>query len=335
MLTTGNFTNFATMNNRIKEKYNYHIERYRELVSRLVRLLRVVILPGFEGMPLYDVLMYFVNGFTKGYLLDRAAAVCFNVFLAIFPTIMVLFTIMPYLHIDSAYNVFLDTISDFLPSDAYSLVESTITEIVSIERGGLFSLSVLLAFYFSISAVTAFFRGFDMGVNRIGSMSWFQKQFNATFVMIILVVLILSSIVLITVGNTVLSKIFIEIDVSNRLVIFIANLTQWLLTTFMLLVAVSVLYYFANPKRSRFKIFTPGSLLFTGLFIVGTIGFKIYINNFSRYNALYGSIGGLLIFLLWMYFNCILVLIGYELNISIAMVKQKGGSGTILVEDLE
>lgn len=323
------------MKNRIKAKYNDYIEGYRSLVGRIVRLLRIVILPGFEGMPLYDVLVYFVNGFTKGYLLDRAAAVCFNVFLAIFPAVMVLFTLIPYLHISDAYTVLLDTLSDFLPTEAYGMVESTITEIVSIERGGLFSLSVLLSFYFSINAVTAFFRGFDMGVNRIGSMSWFQKQFNAAFVMVILVVLILSSIVLIAVGNTTLSKIFIAIDVSNRLVIFVANLIQWLLTTFMLLIAVSVLYYFANPKRTRFKIFTPGSLLFTGLFIVGTVGFKIYINNFSRYNALYGSIGGLLIFLLWMYFNCILVMIGYELNASIAMVKQKGGSGTILVEDLE
>lgn len=334
MLTIGNFTIFATMN-KIKTKYNRYKRIYKILIAKLVRLLRIVKLPGFEGMPLYDVLVYFVNGFTKGYLLDRAAAVAFNVFLAIFPAVMVLFTIIPYLHIDEAYEVLLNTLSDMLPGEAYGLVETTITEIVSIERGGLFSIGILLAFYFSISAVTAFFRGFDMSVNRIGSMSWFQKQFNAAFVMIILVVLLISSTVLIAMGNTVISKVFVEIDISNKFVIFITKLIQWLLTVFMLLVAVSVLYYFANPKRIRFKIFTPGSLLFTGLFIVVTIAFKVYINNFSRYNALYGSIGGLLIFLLWMYFNCILILIGYELNISIAMVKQKGNNDTIFVEDLK
>lgn len=222
MLTIGNFTIFATMN-KIKTKYNRYKRIYKILIAKLVRLLRIVKLPGFEGMPLYDVLVYFVNGFTKGYLLDRAAAVAFNVFLAIFPAVMVLFTIIPYLHIDEAYEVLLNTLSDMLPGEAYGLVETTITEIVSIERGGLFSIGILLAFYFSISAVTAFFRGFDMSVNRIGSMSWFQKQFNAAFVMIILVVLLISSTVLIAMGNTVISKVFVEIDISNKFVILLQS----------------------------------------------------------------------------------------------------------------
>ena len=93
---------------------------------------------------------------------------------------------------------------------------------------------------------------------------------------------------------------------------------RWLIAIFALIVAISLLYHFGNPRSKRFKLFTPGSLLFTGLFIVGTMAFNFYISNFSTYNVLYGSIGGLIIFVMWIYFNCILILIGYELNKSIA-----------------
>ena len=99
---------------------------------------------------------------------------------------------------------------------------------------------------------------------------------------------------------------------------FIINLIRWLIVIFSLIVAMSLLYHFGNPRSKKFKLFTPGSLLFTGLFIVGTILFNFYISNISTYNILYGSIGGLIIFVIWIYFNCILVLIGYELNKSIA-----------------
>ena len=80
---------------------------------------------------------------------------------------------------------------------------------------------------------------------------------------------------------------------------------------------MSLLYHFGNPRSKRFKLFTPGSILFAGLFIVGTMLFNFYISNISTYNLLYGSIGGLIIFVIWIYFNCILILIGYELNKSI------------------
>jgi membrane protein len=95
------------------------------------------------------------------------------------------------------------------------------------------------------------------------------------------------------------------------------NLLRWLIVIFALIVAMSLLYHFGNPRSKRFKLITPGSLLFAGLFIVGTMLFNFYISNISTYNLLYGSIGGLIIFVIWIYFNCILILIGYELNKSI------------------
>lgn len=298
------------------------IEKIKEFVQdvrvRVESVLRLVVVPGFGRVPLYDVLVYFIRGFTQVNLIDRAAAVAFNVFVALFPMILFLFTLIPYFPLQNVTANVLEVMQEFLPPGTYDSVSSTINEIMSIEHGGLMSLGLLLAFYFSTSAVSSFFRGFNMGDNEYGQVSFMKQQLYSILVMLMFVALLLLSVVLMTLGQKLLPVFFTKIHFYNGFVVFLINLIRWLVVIFALIVAVSLLYYFGNPRSKRFKLFTPGSLLFTGLFIVGTILFNFYISNISTYNLLYGSIGGLIIFVIWIYFNCILILIGYELNKSIA-----------------
>lgn len=296
---------------KIKTKFEY----YRQ---RIESVLRLIVIPGFGGRPLYDVLVYFIRGFTQVNLIDRAAAVAFNVFLALFPTILFLFTLIPYFPLQGVTTGVLEALEDILPPGTYDSVASTINEIMSIEHGGLMSIGLLLAFYFSTSAITSFFRGFNMGDNEYGQVSFMKQQIYSIVIMLIFVALLILSIVLITLGQKLLPLFFVKIHLYKGITVFIINLIRWLIVIFSLIVAMSLLYHFGNPRSKKFKLFTPGSLLFTGLFIVGTILFNFYISNISTYNILYGSIGGLIIFVIWIYFNCILVLIGYELNKSIA-----------------
>ena len=301
----------------MKSKF-FKIKKYiEELVGRLESVLRLVIIPGFEGVPLYDVLVYFIRGFTQVNLIDRAAAVAFNVFLALFPSILFLFTLIPYFPLQGVTTNVLEALQAILPPGTYESVSSTINEIMSIEHGGLMSIGLLLAFYFSTSAVSSFFRGFNMGDNEFGQISFIKLQLYSILVMLMFVCLLLISIVLITVGQKLLPILFVKMHFYSGFIVFLLNLLRWLVVIFALIVAMSLLYYFGNPRSKKFKLFTPGSLLFTGLFIVGTMLFNFYISNISTYNILYGSIGGLIIFVMWIYFNCILILIGYELNKSI------------------
>ena len=311
-----------------------NVEKHKRNALRLeikaIRWLKSVTLPGFRGKPLYDVLVYFVQGFSKGYLTDRAAAVAFNVFLAIFPAIMVLFTFIPYMPLEGVQTIIVDTIQHILPQNISARVVGTIDEIMSRQHNTLMSIGIIMAFYFSSGAVRAFFRGFDMGVNHIGKMSFIQMQLGALLVTLIIGVLLILSVVLIIVGNDVLPWFFNKINFYNKFVITIIEIGRWLLTVFALLVAIAVLYYFGNPdKHKKFRLFTPGTIMFTLLFIVGTVGFNFYIVNFSRYNALYGSIGGLIIFMMWMYVNCIIILIGYELDASIFLAESSVKNGKI------
>lgn len=156
-----------------------------------------------------------------------------------------------------------------------------------------------------------------MGDKEFGQISFIKLQVYSILVMLMFVVLLLISIVLITVGQRLLPVLFVKMHFYSGFTVFMINLLRWLIVVFALIVAMSLLYHFGNPRSKRFKLFTPGSLLFTGLFIVGTMLFNFYISNISTYNLLYGSIGGLIIFVIWIYFNCILILIGYELNKSI------------------
>lgn len=288
------------------------------LRKRLESVLRLVKIPGFEGVPLYDVMVYFVKGFTQVNLIDRAAAVAFYVFLSIFPTILFLFTLLPYFPLQGITQNVLEALQSILPPGTFESASSTINQIMSIEHGGLMSIGLLLAFYFSTSAISSFFRGFNMGDNEFGKISFIKIQVYSILVMIMFVVLLLISVVLITVGQKILPILFTKMHLYSGFAVFLINLIRWLIVILALIVAMSLLYHFGNPRSRRFKLFTPGSLLCAGMFIVGTILFNFYISNISTYNLLYGSIGGLIIFVIWVYFNCILILIGYELNKSIA-----------------
>ena len=303
---------------KMKTKFSDIKGRFIVLKKRLESVLRLVKFPGFGGVPLYDVLVYFVRGFTQVNLIDRAAAVAFYVFLAIFPTILFLFTLLPYFPLQGITQNVLEALQSILPPGTFESAASTINQIMSIEHGGLMSIGLLLAFYFSTSAVSSFFRGFNMGDKEFGQVSFIKTQVYSILVMLMFVLLLVVSIALITFGQRILPIFFTKIHFYNDFVVLLINVVRWLVVIFALIIAMSLLYYFGNPRSKKFKLFTPGSLLFAGMFIVGTMLFNYYISNISTYNLLYGSIGGLIIFVVWIYFNCILILIGYELNKSIA-----------------
>ena len=308
----------------MKIDINKYKRKAKYLEIKTIRKLKSITFPGFRGKPFYDVLVYFINGFSKGYLTDRAAAVAFNVFLALFPAVMVLFTFIPYMPLEGVQDEIVEFIEQVIPQNIAGKVVDTIDEIMSHQHGTLMSIGIIMAFYFSSGAIRAFFRGFDMGVNHIGNMSMIRMYGGGLLTTLILGVLLLTSIALIVVGSNYLPLIFNKIHFYNSFVITLIEIGRWLLTVFVLLVAIAVLYFFGNPHKDRkFRLFTPGTIMFTLMFIIGTVGFNYYIVNFSNYNALYGSIGSVIIFMMWIYVNCIIILIGYELDASIFLAENK------------
>lgn len=291
--------------------------------NKTIELLRLIILPGFGRMPLYDVLSFFFKGLFEGSLTTRASSVSFNFFLAIFPFIIFLFTLIPYIPITAFQDTLLDLFEDVIPPDTYEMVESTIFDIVKRQNTGLLSLSFVLTFFFSTNGVSAIMDGFNKTWHAIETKTWWQQRLSAMFIMVLLSLFVIIAIALITMGGTAIYWMLKHEWIKGEFTVIMLLVMKWIIVLLLTFLSVSLLYYLAPAERSEYRFFSPGSILATVLLIVGTLGFNFYIQNFSRYNALYGSIGTLLIFLLWIYFNALILLIGFELNASIKQARKK------------
>lgn len=319
----------------IRRKY----DAFRTWYAREDNFLKIVRFPGTK-LPLLDVLRDFIKSFTKGRTIDRAAGVAFNFFVALFPLLLFFFTLIPYIPIPHLYERVMMLIKDFLiPSGTLDYVTETIDGIMNQPHDGLLSISIVLCLVFGSGGIVAFFNGFRNVYNNyiydktLTFKDWILQRIFAIFMLIIIGVLIVLSILLISLGGTGLHFLVThDIIAPGKFLFVLFNVLRWLIAIFALCFGLALLYYFGNVrfkehyrkelrhptrkgKRYReFVIFSPGTILATTLFVLGTVGFNTYISNFSRYNALYGSIGTLIILLLWIWIVAILILAGNDLN---------------------
>lgn len=312
----------------------------RAWYNRDENFLRVVRFPGTK-LPLLDVVIDFFKSFTKGRTVDRAAGVAFNFFVALFPLILFFFTMIPYIPIPHLYERVMMAMDDFfIPSGTLDYVKDTIDGIMNQHHGGIMSLSIVLCLVFGSSGIVAIFNGFRnvyasyISSKELGFKGWIIQRVFAIIMLVVLGVLVIVSILLISLGGTVLRYLVVhEILQDGSFTFFLFSVLRWVIGVFALSLGLAILYYFGNVpykehyriERKRttasgkksyrnFVIFSPGTILATTLFVLGTVAFNIYISNFSSYNVLYGSIGTLIILLLWIWIVAILILAGNDLN---------------------
>jgi membrane protein len=306
---------------------NYFRKKYAQffqsnLVKACIKYSRKLILPGFDGMPLYDVARFFIKGLQKGAISMRAAAFSYNFFLALFPAIIFFFTIIPYIPINGFQDSLMELFQNFIPRKAYEAVEGTLFDIVNRPRGGLLSVGFIMAMYFSTNGIHSLIESFNQTHHSIETRNWLLIRLVSILLVIILSLLVVMAIVLITIGPLVIDFLAKENIIRDALGYFLISLGKWLVSLTMLFFAFSFLYYLAPAGKSRFRFISPGSTLATLLTAASSVGFNYYVNSLSRYNSLYGSIGTLIIVMVWIYFNAMIVLIGFELNVSIQNTKR-------------
>ena len=344
------------------------VQAMKDWYHRDENFLRIVRFPGTK-VPLLDVLIDFVKLFTKGRTMDRAAGVAFNFFLALFPLILFFFTLIPYIPIPHLYERIMLVLDNFLiPSGTMDYVKETIDGIMNQPHDGLLSLSIILCLVFGSSGIVAIFNGFRnvyanfVSDKDVGLRGWVVQRAFAILMLIIIGALIVVSVLLISLGGTVLQHLVThEIIEGGSFTFFVFSVLRWVIGVFALSFGIALLYYFGNVtfnehyrvERKRkgpngevlyrnFVIFSPGTILATSLFVLGTVAFNTYISNFSRYNVLYGSIGTLIILLLWIWVIAILILTGNDLNSGIRRNADKLSAGEdnirrreVVIEDLK
>lgn len=342
-------------------------DKLRVWYHRDDNFLRVVRFPGTK-VPMMDVLIEFIKLFTKGRTVDRAAGVAFNFFVALFPLILFFFTLIPYIPIPNLYDRLMMAMDDFLiPSGTLDYVKDTIDGIMNQPHDGLLSISVVLCLIFGSSGIVAVFNGFRnvyadfVSPKGLGLKGWLVQRCFAILMLIIIGALLVLSVLLISLGGMAIKWLVTQqIIEGGSFTFFLFSVLRWVIGVFALCFGIAMLYYFGNvrfgeqyrkelrfprsngKKYREFVVFSPGAILATTLFVLGTLAFNTYISNFSRYNVLYGSIGTLIILLLWIWVVAILILAGNDLNSGIRRGTDKKSNAEneirrreIVIEDLK
>ena len=288
--------------------------------SQLVHVLRKtaqnVRLPLFDGLSAYDVAVFFWKGIYEGSVSSRAASISFSFFLALFPGVIFLFTLIPFIPVAGFQSELFKLLRDVLPPNSFDAAYTTITDILTIKRGDLLSVTVLAAFFFATNGTLSLIGNFGQSIHRL-NVRGFWSLYLAAF----LLTLALSALLIVGITVLTLSEVNLGEWVGGELGLWIAAATRWIVLLGLVLLSISLLFYFGPMRSAPWRFVSPGALLATLLVWLTSYLFGIYVTDFSQYNQLYGSIGTLMIIQLWLYVNAIGLIIGFELNASMAEAK--------------
>ena len=276
-------------------------------------------LPGFQGQSLYDVMSFFLLELKRNSIQVRATSVAFHFLMAIFPALIVFFTLIPYLPIPEYKEAFLSSIQEFIPSKGFDFIYSTLDDILNNQQGGLLSISILLSLYYSSQGVIGLMQAFDKSYATYRKRNYFEQLFVSIQITFLLIILLVLSIALIVGGQWLIPFLLNHYKIFDTSTVYIVMFLKWIITILFFIVGVSLIYYYTPAFKTRWRFITPGSILSAFLSILASLVFSYFMNNFSNLNKLYGSIGTLIIIMLWIYWNAMILLIGYELNVSIDM----------------
>lgn len=290
-------------------------------VSFLIRKSKKILLPGFQGIPLFDVIRFFFLQAKKTGFTERASAIAFNFTMTIPPAVIFLFTLLPYLPISKDFiNQLFLLIKDIVPGEKNNAgLIKFMSDILQKPRSGLLSTGFFLAMYFSSNAVMGIMRSFDkqyVGFIKRKGLAPRWIALKLTSILFILFFLCLSALIM-------QGQVLKWFGIKNFFLIAVINDFRWLLIVLLFFYSISFIYRWAPAVHKKWKFISPGSILATFLMIVFTAGFSYYVSNFSNYNELYGSISTVLILMLLIYFNSLVLLIGFELNVSITSLKHE------------
>ena len=290
----------------------------REFIITVPSRIRKAELPGFDGVPLDMVAKLIVKGlFGRGVLVTRASSIAFNMLMALLPASIFLFTLIPFVPIPNFQTELIRLFENIMPANAYAFLESTIVDVITNRSGTLLIVMFLATIVFSTNGIHALMHAFVVSAHEFKSRTWIQQRKIAVFLLVVILLMFSISAMLIILGRSVSERLVTQGILEINLEYYMVMAFKWILIIIMLFFAISTMYYLVPAKKKDFRYLSPGSILATALFILTSMGFSAYVNNFGQYNKLYGSIGTLIVILIWLYLNSIALLVGFELNVSI------------------
>jgi len=292
------------------------------VISSIAKKCKTIKLPKLEGLTLYDLFKIYGFGILKGTFSTRASSIAFSFFMAIFPFLLFILNLIPFLSfIDNFQDEVLEFLEDLLPQQAASFFEEIFIDIANNPKAGLLSFVFILSIFLTANGVNAIFTSFEFSYHTKINRTLIRQYMVAVGVAFIIAILLLLS-VSVTIYFTYLIEELKDIGLVGDAILW-AQIGRYVILLIMLFLGISILYYFGTKEAKESKFFSVGSVFTTLLIIITTYLFSFYIENFSSYNKLYGSIGALLVLMIYIWINSNIFLLGFELNASIQKLRKR------------
>ena len=294
------------------------------LLRWIINFIKSIKLPGLTGLSLYDLLEMYILGIIHGALTIRASAIAFSFFMVIFPFLLFILILIPYIPIDGFQNDFLRVLNTTLPPTTSDFFNNNIFDNINNQStGGLLSSVFIVSMFLMANGVNAIFSGFQNSYHQQLNRNFINQYIHAIGVSLLLVVILLLTIAgLGFIEIYIVHPIYANLDFLNSSSELVwLNILKFLFFSLMIYIGISILYFFGNSKLERSSFYSIGALLTMILVILNSFLFSVYIDNFSSYNQLYGSIGALVVLMFYLWLNAIILILGFELNTSLQKLK--------------
>ncbi len=276
-----------------------------------------------DGVSKKQFLIELYGEINKDNVFNGAAALGFYLTLAIFPAMILLMSIIPYLPIDQVDEALMDMLGQALPEEAYGIVEGVVVEVTADRRGGLLSFGLLGTLWAASTGMYAIMQQLNITYNVKEARNFLRARATAVVLSILFGLLVVGAFSLIVLGGVIEDWIGSQLGFPDVLLMVFA-VFRWVVIVLALLLGFAMIYRFAPNVEQKFSFITPGSVLGVLMLIVVSIGFAIYTSSFADYNATYGSIGAVIILMLWLYIAGLVILIGSEINVLVEHYSSTG-----------
>ncbi len=266
---------------------------------------------------IYKVLKVLINKLIQFDIDVRAAAVAFNFTLAIFPSIIFMFSLIPYIPLEHLDDKIINLLSTVMPAGIFKEAKNTIVEIVSKPQGGILSLGFIFALYASTSGVMALMRAFNTANRTVERRGFIKARLIAVMINFLLTFVLLLAILVLIVGRLSVDFLFDEGILNRDITFYTIQFLSYIVIFFVFFITISIIYYFAPMSHKRWKFVNTGSITASILTILITNLFSYYLSNFASYNRLYGTIGTFIALMVWLYLVAMILILGFEINASI------------------
>ena len=284
------------------------------VIGKLIKLSMRTKLPGLEGLTLYELLRIYIAGIVEGALNYKAGSIAFTFFMALFPFALFLLNLIPYIPIDNFQQSFLLFVEQNVPPNTYDAIELILVDIMSNSYKSLISTGVIMSVIFMANGVNAIINGFASSSHLSISRNFFRQYLIAIVLSVLLSLMLVVSV-----------AVYLSVEVLMHFseYPYLADIGRNVFVVLMILLTVSILYKFGTKETKHLSFISYGSVFTTVLMSLTSVGFGFYVSKFAKYNELYGSIGTLLVIMIYIWINCMILLLGFELNAAIYTAKRR------------